>query len=230
MPVTRTLRHLRRKIYGLRAYIPGMRRHHMLESMVGPLGFWKELQDYQFKAVTTLGLKPSHHLLDFGCGPLQGGEAFISYLEPRRYFGIDHRPKVIEVGHEQVRRRKLQHKEPTLLHSTSLGENELGDAAFDFIWASQVLYYFDEPGMNQLFKMVRSRLKPSGVMAGDILAVDADRSFLRPPLPPVHTAESLNLVAQGHGLQVEYLGPILQFGYPRRLGLRTNVLLKITHR
>jgi SAM-dependent methyltransferase len=230
MTVVRTLKHLRRRIYGLRAFVPGLRRRHRLEAMVGPLGFWNELQAYQLNAVRRLGLEPHHQLLDLGCGPLQGGEIFIRYLETDRYVGVDHRQAVIAVGQEQIVRCELQHKQPRLFHSTTFGDHELGSETFDFIWASQVLYYFDEPTMHRLFDMVGRRLKSTGIMAGDILGPAADRSFLRAPLPPVHTARSLDDIARMHDLTVGALGTIEDFGYPRRLGLRTNTLLKITHR
>jgi len=197
--------------------------------MVGPLGFWNELQAYQLTAVRRLGLLPGHTLLDLGCGPLQGGEMFIRYLDPQCYVGVDHRRAVIEVGHEQIAQHALKAKAPRLLFSESFGDVELGASSFDFIWASQVLYYFDEPTMAQLFEMVSRRLKPDGKMVGDILGLNADRSFLKPPLPPEHTPQSLDKIARAHGLCVAACGTIQDFGYPPRLGLRTNTLLEITH-
>jgi SAM-dependent methyltransferase len=230
MKIVRTLKHLRRRVYGLRAFVPGLRRRHRLEAMVGPLGFWDDLQAYQLRAVKQLGLLPGNRLLDLGCGPLQGGEAFIRYLEPDRYVGVDHRQEVIAVGREQIARFQLQDKRPQLLVSTTFGDRELGTRTFDFIWASQVLYYFDEPAMHRLFDMVGRRLNSTGIMAGDILGPAADRIFLRPPMPPAHTPQSLDTIARLHGLSVVARGTIRDFGYPGRLGLRTNLLLEITHR
>jgi len=230
MRIIRTLKRFRRRVYGLRALVPGLRRRHRLEAMVGPLGYWNELQAYQLNTAKQLGLSPAHRLLDLGCGPLQGGEVFIRYLESDRYVGVDHRPEVIAVGHEQIAESRLQHKQPQLLCSTTFGDAELGTRTFDFIWASQVLYYFDEPTMHRLFDMVGRRLTSTGIMAGDILGPAADRSFLRPPLPPAHTPRSLDAIAQMHGLGVIARGTLQDFGYPKRLGLRTNLLLEITHR
>jgi cyclopropane fatty-acyl-phospholipid synthase-like methyltransferase len=76
----------------LRTFVPGWRRRHKLESLLGPLGFWDQLQNYQLQAVVQLGLQPEHSLLDIGCGPLQGGIAFIRYLQADRYVGVDHNP------------------------------------------------------------------------------------------------------------------------------------------
>jgi SAM-dependent methyltransferase len=230
MNLQRTLKNFRRQLYGLRAFVPGGQRRHKLEAMVGPLGFWDQLQRYQLQAVTHLGLRPHHFLLDIGCGPLQGGIAFIRYLQPGRYVGVDTNPVAIETGREEISRHGLTGKIPRLLVSRSFGDDQLADSTFDFIWMSQVLYYFDERTMHQLFEMVHHRLRHTGIMAGDILGPASDRGFLRPPLPPVHTPESLDALAQDHGLQVVAQGTLYAFGYPKRLGLGNNILLKINHR
>jgi SAM-dependent methyltransferase len=230
MNVRSTLKKLRRRLYGLRSLVPGWRRRHKLESMVGPLGFWDQLQRYQLQAVTQLGLRPDHYLLDIGCGPLQGGLAFIRYLEPGRYVGVDQNHHAIEIGAEEISRHGLTGKNPRLWVSGSFGDDRLGASTFDFIWMSQVLYYFDEPGMHQVFEMVRRRLRQTGVMAGDILGPASDRGFLRPPLPPVHTPESLDALAREHGLQVVAQGTLYAFGYPKRVGLGNNILLRVKHR
>jgi cyclopropane fatty-acyl-phospholipid synthase-like methyltransferase len=62
------------------------------------LGFWHELQSYQLNTLKENGLRAEHSLLDIGCGPLQGGLAFIKYLEESKYFGIDIELKNIETG------------------------------------------------------------------------------------------------------------------------------------
>ena len=227
--VERTLKQLRRTLYGLRAFVPGWRRRHKLEAMVGPLGFWNKLQGYQLRAAMGLGLRPDCSLLDLGCGPLQGGIAFIRYLEVGHYTGVDQNPEAIQIGNEEISRLTLTDKNARLVVSSTFGDKELGSSRFDFIWISQVLYYFDEPTMHRLFEMVRRRLQPAGTMAGDILGPVSDRSFLRPPLPPVHTAESLDAIAGQHGLSVTGLGTLANWGYPRRLGLRNNFLLRIEH-
>jgi SAM-dependent methyltransferase len=198
--------------------------------MVGPVGFWDQLQKYQLQVTTHLGLRPQDSLLDIGCGPLQGGIAFIRYLEPGRYVGVDQNPDAIEIGHDEVIRHRLTGKNPRLLVSRSFGDDQLAASNFDFIWMSQVLYYFDERTMHQLFDMVRRRLRHTGIMAGDILGPASDRSFLRQPFPPAHTPESLDVIAQEHGLRVVAQGILADFGYPKRLMLRNNILLKITHR
>jgi SAM-dependent methyltransferase len=225
---TRTLKRWRRKIYGLRSFVPVLRRRHQLEAMVGPLGFWNQLQDYQLRVVRELGLRPEDSLLDIGCGPLQGGIAFIRYLNYGCYVGVDHNRAAIDIGRQEISRLRLGEKKPRLIVSHVFGDEQLGSAEFKFIWLSQIFYYFDEPTVLGLFEMAARRLHPDGVMAADIFGPSSDRSFLRDPQPPAHTANSLDLLARKCGLRVVELGPLSQFGYPKRLGLRHNVLLRIT--
>lgn len=220
----------RRQIYGLRAYVPGLREHHRLEAMVGPLGFWHALQRYHLQLLQANGLKPDHTLLDIGCGPLQGGIAFIKYLKPNGYTGLDIDPVRIEAAKGQIIRHKLEEKKPQVLVSCSFGQQELRDQTFDFMWASQILYYFNDAAMGELLGMIRQRLNPGGKFLGDVFALD-HYEFTHPEHVGRyirHTPESLQALAMRHGLKVRCLGTIGQFGYPSRLSLRTNLLFEIT--
>jgi len=231
MELIHILKRIRRQLYGLRALVPGLRRQHQLERMVGPLGMWDQLQAYQLNAVKMLGLQPGHWMLDIGCGPLQGGIAFIKYLDAGRYVGVDLKKLQINAAHAQIARLGCADKNPLLLVSDSFGDKELGAKCFDFIWLSQVLYYFDGPMMHRLFEMVSRRLNSKGVFAGDILGLSGNRRFIEEDsVAHLHTAYSLNAIASGYGLSVVEKGTIEQFGYPKRLGLRTNVMLQVTHR
>lgn len=226
----RQLQHLRRRAYGLRAFIPGMRDHHRFEAMVGPLGFWHQLQRYQLQLLQANGLKPQHTLLDIGCGPLQGGIAFIKYLEPNAYTGIDIAQDRIAAAQTQIARHRLADKKPRVVASSSFGRDELGSDTFDFFWASQILYYFNDDAMHQLLDTVRQRMRPGGKFLGDVFALD-HYEFRYPENPGHyirHTKESLQAQAAKHALKVRELGTIEQFGYPKRLTLRTNLLFEFT--
>ena len=230
--VRRFLMRSRRQLYCLRAFVPGLGERHRLEAMVGPLGFWNKLQAYHLELLSRNGLKPHHTLLDIGCGPLQGGIGFIRHLEPGGYCGVDIDPVRMDAAHEQVGRHKLSHKKPRLIVSGTFGDPELNGHQFDFMWASQILYYFGDEMMHRLLSMIRSRLRNGGQFLGDTFAPD-HYEFRHPEHPGKyvrHTIESLTAQAERHGLQVRCLGVIGDFGYPRRLSLPTNPLYRITHR
>ena len=228
--IKRQLMQLRRQAYGLRMYIPGMRDRHYCEEMIGPLGYWNELQRYQMNLLKSNGLQPHHALLDIGCGPLQGGIAFIKYLNRNCYTGVDQSQKPINAGHKLIARHHLGDKEPRLIVSSSFGRDELGTATFDFFWASQILYYFNDEVLGGLLEMVRQRMRPGGKFLGDFFALD-HFEFHYPENPGLyfkHTLESLQSLADKHGLKVRSLGTIEQYGYPKRLTLHTNLLFEFT--
>jgi len=230
MTLGRSMRMARRRLYSLRSYIPGLRHRHQLESLVGPLGYWKQLQRYQMQVLTNLGLQRNDTLLDIGCGPLQGGVAFIRYLAPSRYYGVEIKPLALWAGCSELSRQRLWRKSPNLLLSYSFGDDQLGDTQFDFIWLSQILYYFDESLLDRLFEMAARRLRPGGTLAGDILGPDSDLNFLRErdPMPPAHTPRSIEQIAGAHSFRVSVMGTLSEFGYPRQLNLSRNLLLRVT--
>ena len=226
----RMLMRLRRRAYSLRAFLPGLRDRHRLEAMVGPLGYWDQLQEYHLRLLRANGLKPEHTLLDIGCGPLQGGIPFIRYLNPGGYVGVDILSDRIATARAQVARHQLTAKGPRLFVSETFGDQELEGATFDFIWASQILYYFDDAMMARLFAVIQQRLKPGGKFLGDTFALN-HYEFTLPENPGKyvrHTSESLAALARRYGLNVRSLGTIGDFGYPQRLSLHTNPLFEVT--
>jgi len=215
----------RRKIYGARSLIPAWSEQHKFESMVGPLGFWDQLQEYQLNVLVQHGLQPHHSLLDVGCGPLQGGVAFISYLKPGKYTGIDASTEKLEAAYLQIERNGLAHKNPILIHSLSFGKDELGGKNFDFIWASQLLYYLDESKLAELLELARDRLHENGLFICDIIGPQHYECREHEHGYCLHNVESLSEMAGRYGFCLADRGEIMQYGYPSRLSLKTNRLL-----
>ena len=225
----------RRQLLKVRAYLPWLRARHRREAMVGPLGHWEELRAYQLKALTQNGMRPHHRLLDIGCGPLQGGIAFIQHLDPRGYTGLDLDSRKLSEGYRQIGDTGNAPRNPRLILSRSFGAEELGDETFDFIWASQVLYYFDPETMKRLFTQVARRLAAGGRFLGDILGTCEPEFRTRRHLAWMasvqpHTVEKLDALASPLGLRARSLGVIGQFGYPPTLNLRSNILVEVSRR
>lgn len=227
----RFLMRLRRHAYGMRRFLPGLRDRHMLEAMVGPLGFWGDLQKYQLNTLINHGIQTHHSLLDIGCGPLQGGIAFIRYLDKGGYTGLDISGPKLEAAYAQIAKHSLQDKNPRLVHSDSLGERELGEAKFDFIFASQILYYFDAKGIRHFFEVVSKRLSGRGLFLGDVIGPKHYENKYPETGYHIHDLPFLGSIAKSIGLEMADGGELETYGYPSRLSLRTNrlIVLKKPH-
>ena len=229
----RTLNHRHKKIELLRRISPSVQKQYELDHMVGPVGYWNELQQYQIGTLKHLGLKPEHSLLDIGCGPLQGGLAIIQYLNDEMYTGLDLKKEPVDAGLRQLKEMGLlEKKKPRLYVSDTFGEKELEGRQFDYIWCSQMLYNQNEEVLDHLFCRLSALLGPQGKFFGDIIGDPAkvgenDRwnGFRFYP----HTLDSVSKIAEKHRLLVKGLGQIHSYGYPSEItSLCQNELLEVS--
>ena len=207
------------------------RRSDYLDSLVGPYGYWDQLQQYQFNFLLAQGLKKHHTLLDMGCGPLQGGLAFIDYLDPGSYTGIDMCHEPLTEAYRLIAEKKLVHKNPILINSNTFGRKELIDKKFDYIWISQLFYHLDDQHIHKLFQQLTNYMKPNSIILGDIIGYPnnvKDDSHWRHFRFHVHSVEFLEKTAVQYDLLLAPIGTIKDFGYPEEINLHTNQMLKIT--
>ena len=223
----RKLKSFRRSVYGLRMYVPWLRERHILEAMVGPLGYWNKLQAYQLNVLVSNGLKPNHTLLDIGCGPLQGGIAFIKYLEKNNYYGLDINEKKLNAGKGQIVKHGLENKNPHLFISKPGEYGILDGNSFDYMWASQVLYYFNDDMIKSLIKMISQKLNKNGKFLADIIGPYHYESKTREYGWNLHSIESLNKITEVFQLKVRRIGVLSQYGYPKRVGMSSSLLIEI---
>jgi len=222
---------LNRKIYAIeRRIIPKVKLQHKLDSMVGPFGYWDQLQQYQLSLLKTFGLQPHHQLLDIGCGPLQGGLAFIRYLNPNCYVGIDLQERVIEEAYLQVVREQLTKKNPVLAVGEDFGKYYFR-RKFDYIWASQLLYHLDENKVDSLFEAVSGMLNQTGIFLFDIIGYPNEvkkTSKWNGFNFHLHSEDFIKKTGMKYELMAESAGTIERYGYPCRIPLKTNILFKIS--
>jgi SAM-dependent methyltransferase len=227
--------YLSRALWESKAFIPGLRAQRRREAMIGPFGHWRELRAYQIQALKQHGLQPQHRILDIGCGPLQGGIPMIQYLDPSSYVGVDINPFKLAEGYREVARHGLAPKNPQLFHSENFGAEHLDGQRFDFIWASQILYYFDDATLRNLLAFVAQKLAPDGKFLCDILGKCDRKLRSRSHLQwcrsvKRHSVKKFNQLGAPFGLQARATGRIDAFGYPRKLRLCSNVMIEVTHR
>ncbi|MBD3320191.1 MAG: methyltransferase [Chitinivibrionales bacterium] len=107
--------------------------HHRIYGSKWALG----LDQYEY--LVGCGLKPSHTLLDFGCGAGRAGIHLIDYLDAGHYRGIDgHGPSINAFRQYEIPLHRLENKKPVVrccnLETDPPNERE----AFDYIIAFSV--------------------------------------------------------------------------------------------
>ena len=225
----------KRKAYSLRLLVPGLRRLHKLEVIVGPRGYWIESRAYQVDALKRNGLQPEHRLLDFGCGPMQGGVGLIQYLEEGRYVGLDRSSRNLDAAYSELSYHRLAAKKPVLICSDDFGKEALRGKQFDVVWASQIICYFDNKILVDLFEHVAEILDPAGKFLFDILGECPPEFRSSGHVKWInsvnsHTIESIQSIAEPLGFMVRSVGKIEDYGYPKGLNLRSNILLELTRK
>lgn len=119
---------------------------------------WGVRGSFQLHLMKCMGLEPRHRLLDIGCGALKGGVHLISYLDPGNYCGTDRHRDLIEIGHEEIKRKKLEAKAPVLRCTECCNFSDLGE--FDYALCFAIpLQPFLEQCLNSLAKVTSTNAK-----------------------------------------------------------------------
>lgn len=97
--------------------------------------------------IATYGIRPEHRLLDYGCGSLRIGSHFISYLNARKYVGMDIAPEFLDIGLKAIGSTR---KRPTLLTITP--ENIEAGRAFRAKYViSHSVHYHVHPDEQEIY-------------------------------------------------------------------------------
>jgi precorrin-6B methylase 2 len=227
----RLLFELRRRSNQLVSQVnPQGRRRYRLEKLVGPVGVWTQLQQYQFNILTRLGLEPRHSIVDIGCGPLTVGLELIAYLDRGNYVGVDALSEPLVEAYRRIAEHSLAAKNPSLVHSSSYGRDELGDRQFDYIWMSQLSYHLDDAQTSRLLERARATMGLQSVFLMDVLdpemRLEAGEKW-RGLSYHVRPLRFYREMANRFGLSIQARGTIRDFGYPPKINLSANILLEL---
>jgi SAM-dependent methyltransferase len=123
---------------------------------------WLALGQMQFDYLLEHGLKPSHRMLEIGCGNLRAGRLFIDYLDPGNYYGIDISPDILIAAQDTLTTYGLQDKLPRLTPVRDLRFAFLPDAYFDIVHAHSVFSHSPLHVIEECFAHVGRVLAPGG--------------------------------------------------------------------
>jgi cyclopropane fatty-acyl-phospholipid synthase-like methyltransferase len=217
----RALRAGRKLAFKIRAR--GRSRH----GLVG-LPYLAQMQRrFQFRFLTSHGLRPEHRLLDIGCGTLRGGIPLIEYLQTGNYIGVEARPTVLDEGRRELAEAGLEHKQPLLIATADPSEVTL-DAPFDFAWAFMVLIHMpDEVVQSYLAFVARAMSEEGEFFANVMVGEEPPKEWVGFPV----ISRPLSLYerwAREQGLSVESLGTLASLGHHGGVDGDDTVMLRFT--
>lgn len=123
---------------------------------------WMALGSMQFDYLVDHGLKPSHRLLEIGCGNLRAGWRFIDYLDAGNYYGVDISPDILFSAEDVLVEFDLQGKLPYLVPVRDLTLRFLPAGHFDVVHAHSVFSHCPIDVIDECFANVGLLLKPDG--------------------------------------------------------------------
>lgn len=118
--------------------------------------------EVQFNYLVSHGLKPSHSLLDYGCGVMRSGLFFAKYLEPGNYVGVDISKRRLAHGRYLMAEAGVAESDYSvfLVHDCRL--IELEGRSFDFVWANSVLTHMPEIDIRTMLAALSELLAKDG--------------------------------------------------------------------
>lgn len=191
---------------------------------IGYVEEWDVHGPRQLEYLREQGLKPEHHFLDVGCGPLRAGVHFIQYLEPGHYYGVDANAGVLETARAvELERYGVAHKNPTLRVMADFDFRTLGQK-FDYAWAQSVFTHLPLNNIIRCLMRMEEALKPGGKFLFTIYENPDGKRNLDPirQSPQVvsyfdddsfhYDYATFEWIVDGTSLDIEYLG---DWGNPR---------------
>lgn len=125
-------------------------------------GSWDKLGQLQLEYLIESGLKPSHKLLDVGCGCLRGGIHYLKYLDEGNYFGLDINYSLVEAGKIEVEEAGLAHKKPNLIVDDRFLFSKFG-TKFDFMVSVSVFTHLPFNNIVRCLNNARENLSQNGI-------------------------------------------------------------------
>jgi SAM-dependent methyltransferase len=191
---------------------------------IGNVPNWDYMGKLQLDYLVERGLKPEHHLLDVGCGPLRAGVHFIEYLETGHYAGIDHNAEMLEITREvELPKHGLVEKQPQLLANGLFEFGQFGKK-FDYAIAQSVFTHMPLNNIMRCLVQMSRVLNPGGrfyasiyenphgkLYIDDIRQSETGTSHYDSDIWH-YGMDAIHFAAEGTGLTVEYEG---DFEHPK---------------
>jgi len=184
-------------------------------------GAWNRIGEWQFNFLLQQGLKPSHLLLDMGCGCLRGGVHFIPYLDAGNYYGIDINDHLLEAGYTKELNQEMQAKLPRD-HLHACGDFDAsfwGTHRFDYALSVSMWTHLPVSEIRKSLKGIAPAMRPGGQYFSSVFHCSGGecsqdkhqwgKIHTSPDHDPYHVNNSdLSAIADELGIKFEYIGNV----------------------
>ena len=118
----------------------------------------------QFEFLVSRGLRPSHHLVDVGCGSLRAGAHLIRFLDTGRYCGFEKDRHLLSAGIAEALGPVLFDAKRPLFIVTDRFAFDCCDHAPDFVSAHSVFARLSPEAITLCLENLRPRIARDGVL------------------------------------------------------------------
>ena len=127
---------------------------------------WRDRpQQRQIDELISLGLKPNHKLIDYGCGSLRLGKHLIDFLEPEKYWGLDVTDRFYLDGLKMLGEELRNEKKPECAVISQQSLQQLRQEKPDFIVSFSVLKHVPENELDRYFDNVTGLMSDQTTLA-----------------------------------------------------------------
>jgi ABC-type polysaccharide/polyol phosphate transport system ATPase subunit/SAM-dependent methyltransferase len=125
-------------------------------------GHWTTMGQWVFDFLRSEGLRPSHYVLDVGCGSLTAAVHLVPFLEPDHYWGIEQDQTLVHAGMSIELPRAGVATDPVHVLINETFSFATVPCAFDFVIANSLFAYLPFNRIAMCIAGVVRTLAPSG--------------------------------------------------------------------
>ncbi len=158
----------------------------------------------EFELLLTLGLRPGHACVDYGCGTLRVGQHVIRYLGAGRYWGFEIDDDFVKVGRSLLPESELAEKQPQLRVISPGAVAEVAQHKPDFLFSHKVMQHVHPEELSEYLSNIVRIIAPAKGQALILNSKWRDNETVRyKPMGWAHNLAAIRDLANACGAEVE---------------------------
>ncbi len=135
----------------------------------GITDFWYTGAKQAERLIKIAGLKPSHRVVEYGCGSLRLAGHFIKLLDTGNFLGLDVISDFYEMGAANIGQALIDEKQPRMAVITEESVTEACAFRADFVFAHAVVMHVHPDSVPQMFQNLAAiAAKPGAILSFNV--------------------------------------------------------------